>query len=146
MLTLEPVEAFTRPMEVTRGLAIGDIDDDGDVDLVINNAAGPARLYRNDAPRRGHWLIVRAVDPALRRDAIGAHVTVFLDGRRLMRPITRGFGYLSSSDPRAHFGLGDAERVDRIEVRWPDRARESFAVPGVDRAVELVRGTGRSQP
>ena len=63
-----------------------------------------------------------------------------------MRPITRSFGYLSSSDPRAHFGLGDADRVERIEVRWPGGDREDFAVPGIDRVVELIRGTGRSQP
>ncbi len=91
-------------------------------------------------------MIVRAVDPSLRRDAIGARVTVFFDGRRLLRTITRAFSYLSSSDPRAHFGLGGADEVEHVEVHWPDGLRERFAVPGVDRVVELVRGTGQAEP
>ncbi len=142
----QPVEALCGRVEVTRGLAIGDIDSDGDLDILISNVQGPARLYRNITPRKGHWLIVRAVDPSLRRDAIGARVTVLCNGQRQVRTITRGFSYLSSSDPRAHFGLGDVNRVDRIEVRWPDGLRESFRATDVDRVVQVTRGTGKRQP
>ncbi|MCH8153431.1 MAG: CRTAC1 family protein [Planctomycetes bacterium] len=141
-----PVEALCGRVEVTRGLAIGDIDSDGDLDILISNVQGPARLYRNITPRKGHWLIVRAVDPSLRRDAIGARVTVLCNGQRQVRTIARGFSYLSSSDPRAHFGLGDINRVDRIEVRWPDGMRELFPATDVDRVVQVTRGTGKRQP
>ncbi len=141
-----PVASLCGLIEITRGLAIGDIDSDGDLDILISNVQGPARLYRNTSPRNGHWLVVRAADLSLRRDAIGARVTVFCDGQPLVRAITRGFGYLSSSDPRAHFGLGDVDRVDRIEVRWPDGARESFPATDVDRVVQVTRGTGKRQP
>ncbi|MHC4108076.1 MAG: ASPIC/UnbV domain-containing protein, partial [Planctomycetota bacterium] len=139
---VEPVADLCAPLEITRGLAAGDIDDDGDIDLLIANIHDRARLYRNEAPRRGHWLIVRAVDPRLGREAIGAQVTVTAGTRRWTRMIHRGFSYLSSSDPRAHFGLGEATAVDQIEVVWPDGLRERFAVDGVDRGIELVRGRG----
>ncbi len=133
-------------VEITRGLVVGDVDADGDQDVLLSNVQGPARLYRNDAPRLGHWLSIRAVDPELRRDAIGARVSVFIGDRQLIRTITSGSSYLSASEPEAHFGLGDADRPDRVEVRWPGGAREMFhGVPG-DQAVTLVRGAGESKP
>ncbi|MCP3980207.1 MAG: CRTAC1 family protein [bacterium] len=135
--------AFVEPVEVSRGLAIGDVDDDGDVDLLVSNAQGPARLYRNDVPRRGRWLRVRAIDPRYSRDAYGATVIVRTGERRRMRSIDPGGGYLSSGDPRAHFGLGDVERVDGIEVRWPDGLVERFPGGAVDRDVTLRRGDGK---
>ena len=133
---------FCRRFEITRGLAMGDLDGDGDIDLLLANVQGPARLFRNDAPRRGHWIIVRAIDPALARDAIGARIRVVCGARSFERTITRGGSYLASSDVRAHVGLGPCATVDRIEVAWPDGSRENFAVPGVDRVVTLLRGSG----
>ena len=138
-----PVASLCESLAISRALAIGDLDADGDMDMVISNIQGPARLYRNDAPRQGHWLVVRAMDPRLRRDALGARVTISFAGRELSRTIMSGFGYLSSSEPIAHFGLGSADRVDRIEVRWPDGAREVFPGTPADRRVELLRGGGR---
>jgi hypothetical protein len=135
-------QALTRPVEVSRALSLGDIDTDGDLDVLLVNAQGPARLLRNDAPRSGHWLVVRAVDPRLKRDAIGARVTVVTAERRIVRTITRGSSYLSSNDPRAHFGLGPQPQIERIEVRWPGGPGESFDAPGVDRVLTLVRGEG----
>ncbi|HTU19690.1 MAG TPA: CRTAC1 family protein [Gemmataceae bacterium] len=135
--------AFCGTPNVARGLAYGDLDGDGAVDLVVTTAGGRARLYRNVAPRRGHWLLVRAIDPLLHRDAYGAVVTVTAGGRRWRRMIDSGGSYLCGSDPRAHFGLGDVGQMESIEVAWPDGARETFAGGAADRLAELRKGQGR---
>jgi hypothetical protein len=135
--------ALCGPRAICRGLVCADFDGDGALDLLVTSVAGPARLYRNVAPRRGHWLLVRAYDPKLRRDAYGAEVTVEAGGRRWVRQANPGQSYLCSGDARAHFGLGATARVDRIVVAWPDGAVETFAAADVDRAVVVRKGEGR---
>jgi hypothetical protein len=135
--------AFCGTPALGRGLAWGDLDNDGGVDLVVSNVAGPAKVYRNVAPNRGHWLLVRAVDPALKRDAYGAKVTVSAGGLRRLGLVNPGQSYLSSCDPRAHFGLGTVTKVEEIRIDWPDGGAEIFPGPEVDRVVTLKRGEGR---
>jgi hypothetical protein len=128
---------------VGRGLACGDVNGDGAVDLLMTTVAGPARLYRNVAPERGHWLLLRAIDPTLRRDAYGAEITVHAGKRRWVNWVNPGSSYLCSNDPRVHFGLGSATQVDAIDVLWPDGLTESFAGGAVDRVQVLHKGNGR---
>lgn len=137
---------FCGPAYVSRGLAAGDMDRDGDLDLVVSNGQGPARLFRNDLPDKGHWLMVRAVDPALRRDAIGATVEVRAGGTAMVRPVTHCYSYLTTSEAAVHFGLGTANRVDAIRVTWPGGSVEDFAGVGADRAITLERGAGLPVP
>jgi len=136
--------AFCSRATVGRGLACGDLDNDGDVDLVTTSTGSPAQLFRNVAPRRGHWFSVRAVDPALGgRDAYGAEIIVTAGGRRFWSLVQSGYSYLCSNDPRAHFGLGVAAGFDGIEVIWPDGAAEQFAGGAADRFLSLNKGSGR---
>jgi hypothetical protein len=137
---------FASTIENSRGLAFGDYDNDGDVDLLVTNEGGRARLLRNDFPNPGHWLLVRAVDPALKRDAIGAEIRVHAGGRVLSRLVAPAYSYASSSDPRVHFGLASATEVDRIRVIWPGGESEGFPGGPVDRSVVLERGAGQDGP
>jgi hypothetical protein len=135
---------FCGTARVARGLACGDIDGDGALDLVVTNVAGQVRVYRNQAPKRGHWLLVRAVDPVLGgRDAYGAEITVQAGGRRWVRLLNPGYSYLCSNDPRVHFGLGPNQRVDAIQVIWPDGTEEAFPGQTVDQVVVLRKGEGK---
>jgi len=136
--------AFCGQALVGRGLAVGDLDNDGAPDLVMSGIAGPARVYRNIAPRRGHWLKVRLIDPAHGgRDAIGAEAVVQAGGRRwwaLLQPAT---SYLASNDATLHFGLGSALKIDGIDVQWPDGSKEHFDGRSADQLAVLKMGTGR---
>ncbi len=138
---------------IARGLAMGDVDGDGDIDLLATETAGPARLFRNVAAGAsaggGHWLLVRAVDPALGgRDAIGAEVSVDAGGRRRVGFVLPHQSYLVTMDPRVHFGLGGVQTFESIGVVWPDGSEETFTGGAVDRAVlvEKGRGSGSAAP
>lgn len=139
-----PQEPFLQPVEVSRGLAVGDVDNDGDSDVLVCSTSAPVRLFRNVAPREGHWLTLRVMDPAGHRDAIGARVTVHCGPRQWTQEVQPNVGYLSSHDLRLQFGLGPVQSVDAIDVVWPDGARDAERFPGgaVDRQLELRRGSG----
>jgi enediyne biosynthesis protein E4 len=139
-------KAFCGCWNVARGLACTDFDGNGAPGLLVSSIGSRARLFRNVAPNRGHWLKVRTHDPRWQRDAYGAEVHVHVAGHDLLRLINPAESYLSSSSPFALFGLGNEERVDRIRVRWPDGPldeEEEFAGGAVDRLVVLERGSGR---
>jgi hypothetical protein len=138
--------AFCGEAAVGRGLAMGDVDNDGGLDLLAVGVAGPARLVRNVA-KRGHWLGFRLVDPMLGgRDAAGAEIIVVAGRQRFWRLAHPAFSYASSHDPRVHVGLGGNARIDAVEVRWPDGSTEFFPGPPPDRYVTLAKGSGRTDP
>jgi hypothetical protein len=116
-----------------RGLAAADFDNDGDVDAAVNSIGGELMLLRNDGRERGHWLTIR-----LRSFAPGAVVTVVREsGRRLVRQVLTGSSYLSSEDPRVHFGLGKATRVEQLTVRFPNGMTARLRNVAVDRVVDV---------
>src|SRR5204863_7290350 len=111
--------AFGRA-EISRGAAFGDIDNDGDVDIVLTNNGGPVRLLLNQIGTRQHWLQVRLDQRPGNRFAIGAFVGVERDGHQTMwRRVRTDGSYLSASDVRVHFGLGASPLVKAVVVQWP---------------------------
>jgi hypothetical protein len=132
-------------LEVTRGAAFGDIDNDGDIDIVITNNNGPARLLLNDAPPDAGWLeLLVEGSGKVNRDALGARVTLHRDGgANLVRRVHTDSSYCSASDRRVHFGLNGKSVIRTVEVAWPDGSTEQWEAPAPNRIVKLIRGTGR---
>jgi hypothetical protein len=137
--------ALCGAFNVARGLACGDVDGDGAPDLLVSTISGRARLLRNVAPGRGHWLKVRAIDPRLNRDAYGAEVRVEAAGVTRLRLVNPADSFLSSSSPVAHFGLGPAGRYDAVHVLWPDGLKERFPGGLADQNLDLRRGAGTKE-
>jgi hypothetical protein len=126
-----------------RGLAMGDLFNDGKVDVVINNIDSAPTLLRNVVSNANHWIALRLIGGAdSPRDAIGAKVSLTVKGVQQSAQVISGGSYASSSDLRLHFGLGNATAIDQLEIRWPDGKKEIVPVSMVDRVVTVLEGKG----
>ena len=135
--------AFARA-EISRGAAFGDVDNDGDVDILVSNNGGPVRLLLNQASGAKHWLEVRLDQRPGNRFGIGALISIERAGQpTLQRRVRTDGSYLSASDVRVHFGLGSSAAIGAVTVQWPDGVRERWTVIAADRVVTLRRGTGK---
>jgi hypothetical protein len=126
-----------------RGAAFGDLFNDGHIDVVLNNMDSTPALLRNVVKNGNHWIAFKLVGGAKSpRDAVGAAVFLTAGGFRQRGDVLSGGSYGSSSDPRVHFGLGTASKIERVEIRWPDGKKEEVGIPGVDRIITVVEGQG----
>jgi hypothetical protein len=132
----------------SRGLAIGDLDGDGRLDVVINNLDSKPTILRNVAAPVGHWLETRLVGDAAKktpRDAIGSIAYLTTGKIRQRRDVVSGAVYCSQNDMTLHFGLGAATKVDQVEIQWANGATEAFDVPAIDKIVTIIQGKGAAK-
>ena len=127
---------------VGRGCAFGDLDNDGDLEIVVNNQDGPPSLLRNDGGNQNNFLSVKCIGTRSNRSAIGARVKVVAGGRSQMDEVMSGSSYYSHHDLRLHFGLGKAEKADRVEIVWPSGARETLENVGANQFATIREGQG----
>ena len=126
----------------SRGLAVGDLWNDGKLSAVISNMNAPPSLLVNEAPSANHWLAIRTVGTKSNRDGIGARISVKVGARTLVDEVRSGSSYNSNSDMRVHFGLGSATKVDFVQIRWPSGLVERFENLPVDSINTLKEGSG----
>jgi enediyne biosynthesis protein E4 len=135
--------AFARA-EISRGAAFGDVDNDGDVDVLVTNNNGPVRLLLNRSGGGNHWLQVRLRDDSGERFGMGARIGIERAGQpTLWRRVKTDGSYLSASDIRVHVGIGASTRIDAVVVDWPGGVRERWKNVAADRLVTLARGSGQ---
>ncbi|HKP36206.1 MAG TPA: CRTAC1 family protein [Pyrinomonadaceae bacterium] len=133
------------PAWCARGMAVGDLDGDGRLDVVNNNIDSKPTILKNVSAPAGHWLQLQlAGDVAKKspRDATGAVVSVTIGKLRQRQDVISGGNYASHNDVTLHFGLGAATTVDKVEIKWPDGLTETIQIPGVDRKLQIVEGKG----
>jgi hypothetical protein len=140
---VEVIERELQPLEVSRGVAMGDVDNDGDTDVLVTNNNGPVRLLLNQVGNRNHWLGLRLTGKN-GRDALGAQVDVTTtSGCSLRRRVRTDGSYLSANDPRVLVGLSVATQIKSVRVRWPSGTVEEWKNVPVDRYTTLKEGTAR---
>jgi len=125
-----------------RGAAYGDVDNDGDIDVIVINIDEAPSLYLNDGGNRKRWITLSLEGTASNRDAIGARVEIKAGGRTQIRHVRSGESYLSHNDVRVQFGLGDATRIDRIRIRWPSGGTEEIEGVDADQFLKIREGQG----
>ena len=128
---------FFEVKSVGRGAAFGDYDNDGRIDAFIVNLGAPAFLLHNTSAAANHWITVRLIGRKSNRDGIGAQVEVVAGALHQQHERMAGSGYLSANDPRVHFGLGSAAKVDRMTIVWPSGIRQVVANPPVDQVITI---------
>jgi hypothetical protein len=128
----------------SRGLAIGDLWNDGRISAVVNNMSGQPMLLVNQADNRNHWLGVITRGTQSNRDGIGAKVTILAGSHKFVEEVRSGSSYISNNDLRLHFGLGNSQAVDGIQVRWPNGKIEMFPGTSADCFVTLIEGRGEA--
>ena len=126
---------------MSRGAAFGDFDNDGDMDVLIMNVNEPPTLLRNDAPPGNHWIKIRLEGTKSNRSAIGARVLVRYGGKVQVQELLSQSSFLSSNDPRLHFGLGAATTAD-VEVHWPSGLVESLKSVAANQLLTVKEGSG----
>ena len=122
---------------VARGLAIGDLDNDGRLDAVVTTNDGPAYVLRNETPSANHWLLLRLVGHKSNRDAIGAHVKLVTASGQQFATVSTASSYLSSGDKRVHFGIGKESSVESIEIRWPSGIVQALKNIPADQVLQI---------
>jgi enediyne biosynthesis protein E4 len=139
-----PVEGTGLALVIpARGAAFGDLFNDGRIDVVINNMDMAPSLLRNVNPDKHHWVELSLVGgPKSPRDAVGATVYVTAGGIRQRGDVLSGGSYISSNDPRVHFGLGDTDKIEAVEIHWPSGLKEKVNLPGVDKIFTVEEGKG----
>ena len=138
----EQAGSVFRQLEAGRGAAFGDVDNDGDTDVLVTNNNGPARLFLNRIGNRNNWLGLRLLGKRANRDMPGAKVEVVVTPKQVLSRRARTDGsYCSSQDPRVLVGLGSATRVEAVRVRWPDGSMEEWKSPPINRYLTLKEGT-----
>ena len=135
--------AFFAQPSVGRGLALGDYDNDGDLDVLVSNNGQAGELVRNDRAEGHHWLALSLQGVTSNRDGIGSRITVVAGGRAQYAQATGGTSYLSSSDRRIFFGLGSQAKADLVEILWPSGTVDRLEGVSADQFLTVKEGAGR---
>ncbi len=139
-ISLQSGPGITTPLN-GHGLAAADFDNDGAVELLVNNSHDRPSLLKNYGDH-GNWVLLSLTGTKSNRDAIGARVTLWVAGHQQSQEVRSGGGYISQSDFRLHFGLGQASKIDVVEIRWPSGLVQRLENPGINRIVKIREGIG----
>jgi len=132
---------FVRPI-AGRGLATGDYDNDGDVDIATNNRGDFPSILRNDGGNTNHWLEILLIGTKSNRDGVGASLKLTAEGATHVEQAKGGMGYMSANDPRIQFGLGKRTKIDVLEITWPSGQVDKLTNVPIDKIIAVKEGAG----
>lgn len=139
-VSVEAGPGVSKPLN-SHGVAAADFDNDGMVELLVNNSHDPPSLLKNYG-QRGNWILIKLVGTKSNRDGIGAQVRLWTNGHQQLQEVRSGGGYVSQSDFRLHFGLGDAKKIDVLEIRWPSGLVQKLEDPPTNQILCVKEGIG----
>jgi len=131
--------------KVGRGAAFGDVDNDGDLDVLVSNSGQGPTLLINQIGQKKNWVLLKLIGTKSNRDAVGAKIVITTEGLRHTDQITGGGSYLSASDLRAHFGLGSSEIIKTLKIRWPSGTEDEFRDVKANQILSIREGAGKTQ-